>query len=166
MAFIRSRVAGAVLGLVIIGTGGAALAAVTTPPPPPAIGSSALAATSATKTPKTAIASKPTATATSVPISAPTATNPPPPTAIPATPTPAVGQQTTIRGTVATITQSPQSFTVQSSAGTTTIDVNGSTQFSGKATTFSALRTGWQVNVQGIVQADGSVLAVSVDSDN
>ena len=163
MAFIRSRVAGAVLGLVIIGTGGAALAAATTPPPAQTAGSSTLAVTSATKT-ATGVASKPTAT----PTSAPTATTPPPPPPIPPTPTPAVGSSTLVQGTVMNVitSASPQYFVVQSSSGRPTIDVNGSTQFSGKATSLSTLQPDWQVSVTGIVQADGSILATTVHSSN
>jgi hypothetical protein len=93
----------------------------------------------------------------------PRSTRTPSPTA-----TPGVGQSITMFGRVGTVNLTAKTFTVISISNgvTTTIVVTGQTVFQGAATSLSGLYPGWVVNVHGIYQADGTIAASDVNSDN
>jgi hypothetical protein len=181
--FFRSKLALALLGAVLC-AGGAAFAAVgpftmtanhAAPPQPQTyVGSSAngtgtptpgTAAPGTTPTPAATSGVTPGATPSATPGRSPTATpTPRPPTP---TPTPQAGQAGSLHGTVTNVNTSTNQFTVRTFTGTTTtVAVNAQTTFQGACTSLSGLRTGWSVAAQGIYQADGSLLATAVNSDN
>ncbi len=164
MTFIRSRLALTLIGLVIFGGVSAALAAMTAPHP----FQTALIGAGQTS----AIHSAATATATAAPPSnsAPAApTNPPQPapTARATTPPDSGSQLAHPQGVVANVNTSARTFTMTTSNGSSvTIIVTGSTAFTGSVHSLSALRAGQQVEVQGTLRTDGSVLANEVNADS
>ncbi len=96
----------------------------------------------------------PSATPTTVPTPRPTLTPAPTRTPIP-----------TLEGTVGT--KGSNSFVLQLDGGATkTVIVNGSTvyRYNGSPSTFSALTQGWQAEVRGAYQTDGTFLASRVNS--
>lgn len=181
MQFLRSKVALALIGTCLIGGGSAILAAQVTLSQQAALiaanapqnttytntsvptNTSALTATSTATSAATVAGSGggggvPTAT----PVVFPTSTPRPRPTA---TATPAVGQACNITGTISSIS-APSSFRLHSNGVGFTIDVNGSTVFTGSSTSLSGLQVNWTAQVSGTTQANGSCLAVTVNSSS
>ena len=176
--FLRSKVALALIGTCLIGGGSAILAAQVTLSQEAALvaanvtqnttytntsvptSTSAVTATSTTSTATAAGSSGDVPTAT--PVVFPTATPRPRPTA---TATPAVGQACNISGTISSIS-APSSFRLHSNGVGFTIDVNGSTVFTGSSTSLSGLQVNWTAQVSGTTQANGSCLAATVNSSS
>lgn len=93
----------------------------------------------------------------------PTATNPsqqPTPTSAP------TGQQGSVQGTIGTVYLSSNKFTVNTTSGIKTVFVDGNTHYQGSSSSLAGLKSGWQVEVQGILQSGDSLLATDVNSDN
>jgi hypothetical protein len=171
--FFQSKVALAVIGAVLCGGGAALVAAVpfsgftnhAAPQQPQSFASIAAigtgTATPAARTP----GSSPTPGGSPTPGKSPTATpTPRPPTP---TPTPKAGQAGSVRGTVTNVNTNTSLFAVRVFTGaTTTVVVNSQTTFQGACTSLSGLHAGWSVTVQGVYQADGSLLANAVHSDD
>jgi Domain of unknown function (DUF5666) len=81
------------------------------------------------------------------------------------TPVPSAGLQVDIHGTVTQVNTSANQFTVLVITGfTTNVAVNSQTTFEGASTSLRGLQTGWSVDVAGVYQADGSLLANDVSS--
>ncbi len=180
LTFGRSRVTIIVTGALIFGIIGAlagmatakhpAVANTTNSTPP----SSAVAATSATDTPSTTIGagviSPPTDTAIPQTNNNGGGNPQPPPTTVPtATATdkptnPAITSP--FNGTIASI--GTNSFIVRTSvqgvAVSVTVSVSASTVFTGNATSFNNLRTGWNVSVTGTVTSPTTLDATRVNS--
>jgi hypothetical protein len=98
----------------------------------------------------------PTATPITVPTPRPTQTPRP-------TPTPfIVGQSCSVSGSIQS--KGSSSFGVHHNGQNYTIDVNGSTTFTGAATTFALLTVGMDASVNGTTQPDLSCLASTVDT--
>jgi hypothetical protein len=75
-----------------------------------------------------------------------------------------VGGNRELTGTVTSVNASEMSFVVQSTGASVTVKTDSSTTFRkrGSAASFSDVTTGVMVDVHGILQADGSILARSV----
>jgi Domain of unknown function (DUF5666) len=168
MVLFQSKVALAIIGTLLLGSGAALIAA--------GPFSATANQTTTRQSPNYTIGSA-NGTATATP--APSATNNPPgvtptsgktPTATPkprpptATPTTGSGQVTTLNGTVTSVNTAANQFTVRSGGVTKTVTVTSQTTFTGACTSLSGMNTGWQVRAQGTYQADGSFAASSVNS--
>jgi hypothetical protein len=72
-----------------------------------------------------------------------------------------VGGNREVTGTVTSVNATEMSFVVQSTGASVTVKTDSSTTFRkrGSAASFSDVTTGVMVDVQGILQADGSILA-------
>jgi heme/copper-type cytochrome/quinol oxidase subunit 2 len=163
MSFMQSKVFLAVLGVVIItvvttavviattphsGTGNAPLAAVATATP--TVVSAATAAVTATVTD---VAPTATVAATDTPSARPTAT----PRA-----TTTVGQQVDWHDRVSSVNTFSSTFRLRNRG--VTVVVNSQTTYAGVASSLSQMRSGMLVEVQGVIQGDGSVLASQVST--
>ena len=75
-----------------------------------------------------------------------------------------VGGNREVQGSVTTVDQAAKSFVVQTESGTATVITDGTTTFRrrGGTATFSDIVAGVNVDVVGILQADGTVLAKKV----
>lgn len=160
--FFQSKVTLAIIGAVLCGGGAALVAAMPftgtinhgAPQQPQGFASIAAVGTGTAT-----VGSSPT------PGKSPTAT--PTPRLPTPTPTPRAGQAGGVRGTVTNVNTSTSLFTVRVFTGATTnVIVNSQTTFQGACTSLSGLHTGWSVIVQGVYQADGSLLANAVNSDD
>jgi hypothetical protein len=167
--FFQSKVALAIIGAVLLG-GGAALAAAgpfgasphpsTTQQPQSYANISSNGngtATPGSSTPEASPAATPTSGTS--PTATPTRRPPTP------TPTPGIGQPTSLRGSVTNVNTSANLFKIRLSTGSIkTVTVTPQTTFTGACTSLGGLRSGWQVDVQGAYQADGSFAATAVNS--
>lgn len=103
----------------------------------------------------------PTRTPTNVPTGTSTVTPTTPPTGT-ATPT---SQTVTLMGQVTTIESTQQQFVLQpDSGGTLRVRTNSTTHFGGSLRVFGDLRMNTRVQVIGMRQTDGSLLASSITS--
>jgi hypothetical protein len=75
-----------------------------------------------------------------------------------------VGGNRAVSGSVVSVSSSDQTFVVQAGTGSVTVQTNGATMFKkrGSAATFSDVVVGAMVEVNGILQGDGTVLARKV----
>lgn len=159
---LRRRVVVATMGALLFGSGGAliALAQINHP----------IALVSQTRTHGAATATTTSgATTGAAPTSAPTNTTSLAPTSAPPAPRPtathgAAGQQAQVQGNVGSVSQGANSFTVLVVGSTVTITVNASTAYTGSEKSLSAITPGSNANVVGVWQADGTVLATSIDA--
>lgn len=158
MAFIRSRVMVALIGLIIIG-GASAAAAVATAPQPTR---TALVLSGQTSVGHVAT-NVPTATATTrvVPVATPTH-------ASTSVTTPPAGELVDLQGRVFSTDTNASTFVVSTRDSRVTVIVTRTTTFQGRASNLSALRAGWYVQVKGTTQANNTFLATNVEasSDN
>jgi hypothetical protein len=78
------------------------------------------------------------------------------------------GGEREVVGTVASTDSGAKSFVVTTSSGSVTVKTDASTTFKlrGQAVTFSSLAAGERVEVNGTLQADGSVLAKKVNIES
>lgn len=159
---MRSRVTLAIFGMLLMGVIGAIGAVVTTPGPHTTLQSQqANNPTSGAST-----STLPTATATSSEIDQsptqsanPTATTPPAPTRTPS------GQVTRSGPIVSgTIDKTTQTFQISANGIILTVAVDGSTQYSGVAQSFSTLQDGQFASVTGTFQPNGYLLATSIST--
>lgn len=168
MKLNRSRITFALIALLLVGGGSAAFAVLTTPQP----GRVALADLRQNKSAPMATATATTAPITTAPTTPPlfqstaTATTPPPPQ-----PTKAIaltaGQGVDLNNCIVTsVTATANTFTMTCQGSIVTVDVTRATNFSGDAKSLSALPTGWSAEVQGVVQANGHVLATEVNASS
>jgi hypothetical protein len=165
---MKSRVAYAVWGMVLVGglsavlmvlsAGGTGPTALTTARTSSA---SPTARPSATATPSSQpTTSPPSATVTPTPTATPVATSP---VATP-TPSPTPPGQVNLSGTIGSIDQANNTFVLQRFTGNITITVTPSTQYTGTAANFGQLQPGWHANVIG-QQSGGTVVATTVDAN-
>jgi hypothetical protein len=180
MSFLRSKVIVATSGVFVIGIVMVviiALSSVKTINGP--IAAVVTATTAANASPTTADTPDPSAsdTPTNVPSGgkSPTATptsahatptppvtsSPTPRPTSPPTPTPAVGQAVDWIDVVGRV--GSNSFTLRNRG--TVVRVNGQTIYSGTVRSFSLMRVGIPVEVHGIVQSDGTLLATEVNAN-
>ncbi len=163
MARLRSRVAFAIVGTIVLAATGAVVGARSALPDNQA----AAAAISTSQAPTGVSVEAATATAT---IAQPTATStqqstPTPPPQPTARPTATPGGVVTLFCTITTVNSSAGTFTCRNSSGVTmTIMTNGQTQFTGAATQFSGLHAGLRARNTGSYQTDGTFLATRVSS--
>lgn len=154
--FYQSKVALAIIGAVLCGGGAAWVAAV------PFTGTPNRTASTQPQS-YAGIAAIGTGTATPAartPGKSPTATPTP-------TPTAGNGQPNPLRGVVANVDTSTNSFTVRVFGGATkSVIVTSQTTFQGVASSLSGLSPGWTVQVRGVYRADGALVASDVNSDN
>lgn len=157
---MKSRVTLAVVGMLLIGTLGAVGGVMSAQRALPAALGSAQTSNTAGGGGSSVRSAAAAATSTALaPGSAPTAT---PTNGVLPTATP---QQPNLRGTIVTI--GANSLTISQAGGASaTVEVNGSTQFQGVATSFGALRTGMRVLVTGQSLPNGDFLAASIDAQN
>lgn len=159
---LRRRVVVATMGALLFGSGGALIALSQVNHP--------ITFVSQTRTHGAGTATTTTGAATgSASTSAPTNTAPPAPTSAPPAPRPtatrgAAGQQAQVQGSVGSVSQGANSFTVLVGGSTVTITVNASTTYTGSEKSLSAITPGSNANVVGVWQADGSILASNVDA--
>jgi hypothetical protein len=106
--------------------------------------------------------------ATNTPGSRPSATPTPGSTRQPIpTATPGAGQTVDLHGRVGTVNSAAETFTIRLINGTTkTVVVTAQTTYQGAATSLNTLYSGWRVEVQGVTQADGSIMASVVNESN
>jgi precorrin-6x reductase len=156
VAFIRSRVMVALIGLIIIG-GASAAAAVAMAPQPTR---TALVLSGQTSVGHVAT-SVPTATATTrvVPVATPTHAS---------VATPPTSELVDLQGQVFSTDTNAGTFVVSTHSSRVTVVVTSTTTFQGSATSLSSLRAGWYVQVKGTTQPSGAFLATNVEasSDN
>lgn len=69
-----------------------------------------------------------------------------------------------LHGTIASINMTGNSFVLNTAGNPVTISVTGDTKFSHNAGGLSGLQLGAQVNVQGVQQPDGSVVATHIET--
>lgn len=166
MNVLRSRVALAVIGLLLVGGVSAAIAMLTTPHPLPAT----LNAVSQRATATGAAGAATTATPPSQPAATDTtgsvATTPttPRPTPLP-TATFFPGQNVDVSGQVESVNTIANTFVLATRGSQFTITVNGSTAWSGSAHQVSDIKSGWVAEVHGTVQPGGSLLATEVNAN-
>jgi hypothetical protein len=67
-------------------------------------------------------------------------------------------------GTIGSLNRANSTFVLQRNGISTTIMVTSATRYTGSATSFAQLRTGWQAHVHGNRSA-GVVIASAVDAD-
>ncbi|HKT39409.1 MAG TPA: DUF5666 domain-containing protein [Ktedonobacterales bacterium] len=88
------------------------------------------------------------------------------PTDVPTTPPTGSGQTVDLHGSIGNINTAANSFILNVNGTSRTVVVNGQTSFQGASSTLQGLRTGWQAEVKGRAQSDGTFLAFLVNSDN
>ncbi len=164
---LRSRVGIAVLGAVLLGGLGASMGAASVGRPGGTT-SGSLANSSAIATNTIATSVSPTGSATPNPTDtaetgngSPTATPGAPASRTPTTPPANTGQTIDLHGTITSINRTANTSTLNS----TTVVINGQTQFQGKAASFQALQAGMVAEVKGQTQGDGSFIAFVVAPD-
>ena len=168
LQFLKTKVAMALIGTVLIGGTSAVLAARTVNEPSVIQTSNSVTTNSNSTTSSqlpSATSSSAKATATSSPTAVGISTVPVSKPTFPPTATPAVGQTVTLFGTVTSV--GSNTFVLTRLGATHTIDVNGGTIWNpgqGGATSLSTLQTGMHAQVTGTVQANGSCLASQVSS--
>jgi hypothetical protein len=163
-SLFRNRIALALLGILIVG-GGGAYWAVTSAASPPRQASNSL-----TNADSTSTASAEDPTATTDPGATATATTlhntpTPRPTATPcvATPTPLpINQGIHWQGGVVNV--SATSFVLRVGCGRSTITVNSATTWPGQAKSLSDMSAGWVAEVEAISQGGGTYLATLVNA--
>jgi hypothetical protein len=166
--FFRSKIAWAILGVIIIGGGSAAYAAASTRGPQAAQSQNTTQAQTSSPTAQPSSATQtPQATATS----APSDDQPPPtdtapaPTDTPSGPTPTTGPRTVqLSGSVQSVGSS--SFVIRSSGVDITINVTSQTRYTGAASSLSGITAGMSAQVQADQHSDGSFWAIAVDTSN
>lgn len=167
MARLGGRIAFAVTGAIVLAVVGGVVGARSALPDgqpaiaaadttPTATATNAIVVSVATATVSTTVVA-PTSTASQVA----TATPRPAPTARP-TITP--GGVTTLSCTITSINASAGTFACRTNGVTTTVVTNGQTQFTGAATSFSALRTGMRARNTGVYQTDGTFVTTRVSA--
>jgi hypothetical protein len=145
--FFQTKVAMAVIGVVLIGGTSAVLAARTVNEPSVVQTTNAVSAhASGTSQNLTSTSTKSKATATAKAKSS-------------------SGQTITLSGRVRSVSTTTNTFILVNRSGSHTIDVNSGTTFTGAATSFGGLQVGMDALVTGKVQSDRSCLASRVDSD-
>jgi len=168
-ALLRSKVGIAVLGILLIGGIGAYIGAASVWHPGGLPGG--YLANSDPTAPATSVAgsvtSSPSAgagghTGTPLPTDIPTNA----PTVAPTTPPIGAGQTIDLHGSIGAINTAANSFILNINGTPRTVAVNGQTSFQGASSSLQGLRTGWQAEVKGRAQSDGTFLAFLVNSDN
>ncbi len=161
----RSRIAVALLGMALVG-GGGAYWAVTSGATSTLQGSSSQTnqgstSTASTEEPNGTATTDPGATATTInntPIPRPTATPCLTPTPVP------VGQSVHWQGRVVSV--GGTSFVLRVGCGRSTIAVDSATQWTGSVKSLAAMRAGADAEILASRQSDGSYLASSVNAQN
>jgi hypothetical protein len=156
----RSRITLALLGMALVGGGGAYWAVTSSAPPARQAGNSL------TNTDPTNTVSAEDSTATTDPGAIATATtlhNTPTPRPAPtATPCPASGQSTVLVGPITSVNMSAMTFNLMVGTSSFTIHVSCATTWPGQAKKLSDLHTNWTASVRVISQPDGTYLATRV----
>ncbi len=164
---LRNKWVLALLGVVLVGGTAAALAAMTAAQTRPVtLASSAQTATAADSS--QAPTAAPTLSQSPSSSAAATPTRAAVPVAPAVTPTLSFnsGQTIDLHGTVISVNVPASKFVLQQVNGsTTTVVVNSSTQYPGKATSLSTLNAGMVAEVKGVTQTNGTFLAYVVDAD-
>ena len=165
---LRSRVGVAALGAVLLGELGASIGAASVWRPGGTTSGSIANSNGGGSAIATNTSASATGSATPNPTDTaqtgkrlPTATPGGPATSTPTTPPGNTGQTIDLHGTITSIDRTANTFTLNS----TTVMINGQTQFQGKTTNFQALQAGIVAEVKGQTQSDGSFMAFVVDSD-
>ncbi len=162
---LRSKVGIAVLGAVLLGGLGAYMGAASawrpSQLPSGSVANTGAAAIGTTSPSATSTGSAGKQTRNPSPTNTPGSS----PTTPPVTPV-SSGQTVDLHGTIGTINTTANSFTLNNSGSLITVVVNGQTAFQGSASSLQGLRSGWQAEVKGQTQSDGSFLAFLVNSDN
>ncbi|HEX8996588.1 MAG TPA: DUF5666 domain-containing protein [Ktedonobacterales bacterium] len=158
MIHFRSRTTLAIVGMILLGALGAAIAVMTAPQPSRA----ALAATGQQNASSNATSTgSAMATATRGSVSAPPTTAPASrPTSAPS------GQLVDLQGVISSVDTNAGAFYENANGSNVKVVVTNATGYEGSASSLSGLRSGWQVEVKGTHQADGSFLATLVHSDS
>lgn len=163
MSVVRSRVAIAIIGAVVIGGASGSLGVLY------AAQGTAVAYQSATSAPISTETStgqtahiSPSATATLA-----TTTSPPVTSSNPTATTGPTGQQVDLHGVIGSVTVSSNSFALNQTNGSAlVVNVSAGTQYQGDATSLSSLRSGWRAEVVGVLLADGNVAGTMVNADS
>jgi hypothetical protein len=166
-ALFRSRIAVALLGMTLVGGGGAYWAvtsgATLTPRASSAQTNQDSTSTAHVEDPTGTATTDPGATATTIrstPTPRPTATLCLTPTSAP------VGQSVHWQGRVVSVSVGDMSFVLRVGCGRPTIVVDSRTQWTGSVKSLAALRTGANAEILATRQSDGAYLASSVNAQN
>lgn len=159
MAFFRSRVKMALIGLIVVGAVSAALAVSMSAQPAQLAVSGVGQKDNATIT---VGMGTPSATAASGQTTAPTATTKPTATSKPSPPS---GQLVDLHGVVSSVDTNAGVFYVRRNDSTVTVIVTNTTTYQGAAHSLSDLTPGMLVKVKSSPQADGSYSAVDVNAN-
>ena len=154
MAWVRNRVALAIVGTIIVGIAAAGVAALNTRLPSTSTPVAGAAASVGSSTATTSSAA-PTGSAGSR-----QSTQNGSPTQPPSAPT---GELVDLHGTVGKVNQNANRFILNSTPVVAVI-VASSTQFQGSISNFQGLRSGMAAEVKGSYQSDGSFVAVLVNA--
>jgi hypothetical protein len=174
MRFLQTKVAMALIGVILIGGGSVLIVFMTAPHSTIPVATANIAPTAtATQTAAKATAT-PTVTPTSLPGSGqqPTATPTPqasttatPITTPTTTPTSTTGQTVNLSGRIGTVGNNTFAFT--SNSVSYTVVVNGQTAYSGGVTSFQQVKAGQRATIHGTLQGSTiTATSVNVQTDN
>lgn len=168
-ALLRTRVGIAFAGAILIGVLGAFVGAASVSRPGGIPGNSGTTRIgNATQTAESSGAGNATATTGTNPSTTdtPTGASTAAPTSTATQGSGGTGQTLDLHGVIGTITASANTFVLNVNGAATTVVVNGQTAYQGSASSLQGLRSGWQAEVKGQYQSDGTFRAFLVNSDN